>query len=72
MRYTVDVTPADTGARVTLRRRLPEGGLTDVVGVLEQWSGGVLRVRDRAGTPHDVDERTVVALKRVPPPPARR
>ena len=72
MRYTRDVGPGDVGARVSVRRRLAEGGLTDVVGVVERWSDGVVVVRDRHGTAHELAEDAVVAAKRVPPPPARR
>ena len=39
MRYTVDVGPGDAGIRVTIRRRLPEGGLGDVLGQLLSWAG---------------------------------
>ena len=72
MRYVVDVTPADLGARVSLRRRLPEGGLGDVLGVLETWSGGALTVRRRDDVVVAVAEADLVALKRIPPPPERR
>ena len=72
MRYTRDVGPGDSGVRITLRRRLPEGGMGDVLGDLLSWSDGVVRVRDRHGAEHAVDEDAVVAAKRVPPPPPRR
>lgn len=72
MRYIRDVGPGDEGVRVSLRRRLPNGGLGDVVGVVERWAGGVVLVRDRRGTLHEVQETDVVAAKRVPPAPARR
>ncbi|MFC4905701.1 hypothetical protein [Actinomadura gamaensis] len=72
-RLVVSVTPADVGARVSLRRRLPTGEYSDVVGVLESWSGGVLLVRRRTGELVDVPEGIVVAGKVVPPtPPPRR
>lgn len=78
--YAVDVTPADLGVRVTLRRRLtgteagPPGAPThgDLLGELVRWSDGVLAVRRRDGSVVEVPADTVVALKRVPPPPARR
>ena len=71
MRYTVDVGPGDVGARVVLRRTLAAGGLGDVLGVVERWSGGTVLVRTRSG-PVEVAEADVVAAKRVPDPPARR
>jgi hypothetical protein len=72
VRYITEVTPQDVGARVSLRRRLPEGGLTDVLGHLESWSDGVVRVRDRHGVLHEVAATDVVAARRVPPAPPRR
>ena len=72
VRYTRDVGVRDVGVRVTLRRRLPEGGLGDVLGVLESWSDGLLRVRRRDDALVEVAEADVVALKQVPPAPVRR
>jgi hypothetical protein len=71
VRYTTDVGPGDAGIRISLRRRLSGGGMGDVVGELLQWQDGVVRVRDRHGSEHVVDEPDVVAAKRVPPAPAR-
>jgi hypothetical protein len=72
VRYTRDVGPGDVGVRVSLRRRLTGGGLADVVGIVERWADGVVLVRDRRGTVHEVAEGDVVAAKRVPPAPVRR
>ena len=71
MRYTRDVGPGDSGVRVSLRHRRPEGGFSDVLGVLLEWSDTV-RVERRDGTVAQVDPATVVAAKRIPPPPERR
>lgn len=72
-RPLVKVTPADVGRRVSLRRRLPIGAYSDVVGVLESWAAGTLRVRRRTGEVVEILEETVVAGKVVPPaPPPRR
>jgi hypothetical protein len=71
VRYTVDVGPGDSGIRVTVRRRLPEGGLGDVLGQLLSWSDGRLVVERRDGSRVTVDEADVVAAKRVPPAPQR-
>ena len=59
------------GARVVLRRRLPDGALGDLLGELRRWDDEVV-VRDRTGTDHVVRPADVVAGKRVPPPPVRR
>jgi hypothetical protein len=72
MRYTRDVGPGDSGVRISLRRRLDEGVMGDVLGDLLGWQDGVVRVRDRHGVEHVVAEDDVVAAKRVPPAPVRR
>ena len=70
-RLVVSVTPADVGRRVSLRRRLPTGGYSDVVGVLESWSHGMLKIRRRDDELVEVAEDTLAAGKVVPPPPIR-
>ena len=67
----MSVTPADVGARVVVRRRLPEGGFGDLLGELVQWDAEVV-VRDRTGVLHTASRTDVVAAKRVPPAPERR
>jgi GNAT superfamily N-acetyltransferase len=52
---------------VTLRRRLADGGVTDTVGVLESWSGGVLVVRPRDGEPVEVPESSLTHGRLVEP-----
>lgn len=72
-RLVVSISPADVGQRVSLRRRLPTGEYSDVVGVLESWSDRTLAVRRRNGELAEIPEDTVVAGKVVPPqPPPRR
>jgi hypothetical protein len=71
-RLVLTVTPADVGERVSLRRRLPTGEYSDVVGVLESWSGGVLKIRRRTDELVEVPEGIIVAGKVVPPVPPRR
>ncbi|GLZ07055.1 hypothetical protein Acsp03_45210 [Actinomadura sp. NBRC 104412] len=72
-RLVVTITPADVGQRISLRRRMATGEYSDVVGVLESWSGGLLRVRRRTGETVEVPEEIMVAAKVVPPqPPPRR
>jgi len=72
-RLVVSISGADVGQRISLRRRLPTGEYSDVVGVLESWSGKTLMVRRRDGELVEVPEEIMVAAKVVPPrPPARR
>ncbi|TDD95617.1 hypothetical protein E1298_04370 [Actinomadura rubrisoli] len=73
-RLVVSISSADVGQRVSLRRRLPTGEYSDVVGVLESWADGTLQVRRRDGELVEVPEGIVVAGKVVPrqPPPRRR
>jgi hypothetical protein len=72
VRFVRDVGPGDAGVRVSLRRTLPEGGYGDVLGELLSWADGVVRIERRDGSVVDIAESTVVAAKRIPPPPARR
>lgn len=69
--YTTNVGLGDSGVRISLRRRLPEGGYGDVLGDLLGWDT-VVRVQRRDGTIVTIDPATVVAAKRVPPAPPRR
>lgn len=69
-RLAHSITPEDVGARVSVRRLLPDGGMTDAVGVLLRWSEGVLAVQRRDGTVVEIAQDTLVAGKRVPPRPA--
>lgn len=72
-RLVVAISGADVGQRISLRRRLPTGEYSDVVGVLESWSAGTLAVRRRTGELVEVPEASMVAAKVVPPqPPPRR
>ena len=72
VRYVRDAGPGDVGVRVSLRRTLPEGGYGDVLGVVLEWDESVVRIEKRDGTVVVVPAETVVAAKRIPPPPARR
>ena len=71
-RYAVTLAEADVGRRVVVRRRLPDGRLSDLLGVLQRWDDEVVVVRDRAGSDTVVPRADVVAGKRIPPPPLRR
>jgi GNAT superfamily N-acetyltransferase len=67
----VAISPADVGARVSVRRRLADGSMTDAVGMLLRWAGGTLAVARKDGTVTEIAEATLVAGKRVPPAPLR-
>jgi GNAT superfamily N-acetyltransferase len=63
------------GRRVVVRYRLhgAEFGATDVLGAMEAWSGGTVRVaRDRDGVVVDIAEADVLAVKAVPARPVPR
>jgi len=67
-RFVRRVTRDHVGQRVTLRRRLPDGSLSDVVGTLEGWADdGVLTVRTRRDDLVSVDDSAVVASRVIPP-----
>ncbi len=73
--YVVRITPEDVGSRVTVRHRLPAGeeaSFSDVVGVLESWADGMLRLRRRDGSVTTIAEDALVAGKVMPPAPPRR
>jgi hypothetical protein len=70
-RLVVRVSAGDVGRRVSLRRRLPDGTLTDVVGILEDWSAGEVTVRRRDGSPVTFPAASLVAGKIAPPAPPR-
>ncbi|OLT25581.1 hypothetical protein BJF83_05310 [Nocardiopsis sp. CNR-923] len=63
---------ADVGKRVSVRIRLPDGGFTDIVGVVESWANGVLAVRRRDDSVVEVAESGIAASRVVPPAPPRR
>jgi ribosomal protein S18 acetylase RimI-like enzyme len=63
--------PQDVGFRVVVRRRLASGQATDVLGELLAAEAGMLLVRRAAGELVEVEARSVLSAKRVPPGPAR-
>jgi hypothetical protein len=76
-RSSVRISPADVGARVSVRTRLPTpapAGLTvtDTLGYLRSWKDGILEVERRDGTLARLAESDLVAAKRIPPAPERR
>lgn len=77
-RLTVSITPADVGARVSVRSSIaPERAngpsTTDTVGYLVAWTDEELRIERRDGTVARVPARDLLAGKVLPgPPPQRR
>ena len=59
----------DVGARVTVRRRGPDGALRDIVGELEAADADVLAIRDRTGDLVLVNAADIVAARVVGPSP---
>jgi hypothetical protein len=72
VRYAREVGPGDSGVRISLRRRYPDGQLGDVLGVLESWVVGVVTVVRASGERVVLAEGDVIATRRIPPPPVRR
>jgi hypothetical protein len=72
VRYAREVGPGDSGVRISLRRRYPDGQLGDVLGVLESWVDGVVTVVRASGERVVLAEGDVIATRRIPPPPVRR
>ncbi|HVA59335.1 MAG TPA: hypothetical protein VNG13_02220 [Mycobacteriales bacterium] len=59
--HRIDLSPADVGNRVTVRRMLPTGRLGDVVGELVSWREGRLTIRRRDGSLAEVEWSDLVA-----------
>lgn len=59
------------GSRVVVRRRLPEGGFTDVLGELVYRSPEAVEVAHHGGTER-IAAAEIAVGKVVPPPPERR
>jgi hypothetical protein len=72
VRYAQEVGPGDSGVRISLRRRFPDGMYGDVLGDLVSWVDDQVTVRRSSGELVVVAAHDVVATRRIPPPPARR
>jgi hypothetical protein len=73
MRGTNLVTPNDLGKRVTFQFELPNGYVSEAIGVFERWdeAAETYFVRRKDGTEVRVPARGVRAGKVVPEAPAR-
>jgi len=63
--------PEHVGHRVTVRRRLPEGGYSDVVGVLEHAGAAFVTVRTHDGKRHEIVRSEIAAARVVSAPGLR-
>ncbi|MFY9587027.1 MAG: hypothetical protein WAT66_06180 [Actinomycetota bacterium] len=64
--YRITVDCEDVGSRVTVRMRLDDGKLSDVLGVLEGCDDATFEIRVRTGEVQRVTRADVVAAKVVP------
>ena len=55
--------PEHVGRRVTVRRTLPEGGYSDVVGVCEQADADSVTIRNKHGEAITVGRGEIVASR---------
>ena len=62
----VRITPADLGKRVTIRYRLDDSLMTDVLGYLRSWSDETLIVERESGERVQVREPDLMAAKVIP------
>jgi hypothetical protein len=69
--------PEHLGRRVTVRRTLPEGGYSDVIGVCEQADTSSITIRNKDGETIVIARSEIVAARvvgspsRRGPPPSR-
>ena len=67
---TIDA--SKVGRRVTIRRRLPEGGYSDVVGVLEDADESSVAVLNKRGELVTIARAEIAASKVIPSKPSHR
>jgi N-acetylglutamate synthase len=69
-RYVVRISAADVGQRITVRSQTHACAgqplMTDTVGVLRSWSGGLLEIERRDGTIVTIAEVDLVAARVIP------
>jgi len=57
------------GHRVTIRRKLPEGGYSDVVGIAEHVDDASVTVRNHKGETIEIDRSEIAAARVIESPP---
>ena len=57
------------GHRVTSRRTLPEGGYSDVIGIVENVDDASVTVRNRKGETIEIERREIAAARVIESPP---
>ncbi len=74
-RYVVRITPADVGARVSVRARIPAGPgeptTSDTLGHLRAWESGVLTIERKDGSRAKITEGDLLAARVIPAAPLR-
>ncbi len=60
--------PEHVGLRVTIRRKRPEGGYSDVVGVAEHIDEASVTVRDRGGRVIEIQRGEIAAARVIEAP----
>ena len=58
-----EIRPEHKGHRVTIRRRLPEGGYSDVVGVAEHVGAAFVTVRNHKGEKIEINRSEIAAAR---------
>lgn len=64
-----EIKPEHQGHRVTIRRKLPEGGYSDVVGVAEHVDDASVTVRNHKGEKIEIDRSDIAAARIIEAPP---
>ena len=65
------IQPQHVGHRVTVRRRLPEGGATDVIGICEHADISSITVRTHEGARITIGRSDIIAARVVEWVPSR-
>ena len=66
-----EIKPEHRGHRVTIRRRLPDGGYSDVVGVAEHVDLSSVTVRTHRGEKVTIGRSEIAAARVVEAPPLK-
>lgn len=64
-----EIKPEHQGHRVTIRRKLPDGGYSDVVGVAEKVDDASVTVRNHKGATVEINRSEIAAARVIEAPP---